>query len=67
MNTWLVIVTSALKEKRETGMFSGPPWTSKCLHPALASTYRELSKNVGHILYVGSRWQMMMAYFPEGQ
>ena len=53
MNTWLVIVTSALKEKRETGMFSGPPWTSKCLHPALASTYRELSKNVGHILYVG--------------
>jgi len=28
----------ASKLDLETGMFSGPPWASKCLHPALART-----------------------------
>ena len=32
------VLTLASKENLETGMFSGPPWTSKCLHPAFAST-----------------------------
>ena len=31
------VQTLASNENRDTGMFSGPPWTSKCLHPALAS------------------------------
>ena len=35
---WLPVLTWALKENLDTGMFSGPPWTSKCLQPALAST-----------------------------
>ena len=35
--------TCASKENLDTGIFSGPPWTSKCLHPALASTYLESS------------------------
>ena len=36
-------LTTALKENRDTGIFSGPPWTSKCLQPALALTYVGLS------------------------
>lgn len=31
------LLTIALKERRETGIFSGPPWTSKCLQPAFVS------------------------------
>ena len=38
ISPWLPVLTLASKENLDTGMFSGPPWTSKCLQPALAST-----------------------------
>ena len=34
------ISTFELKPNLEPPIFSGPPWTSKCLQPALALTYR---------------------------
>lgn len=47
--------TSALKLNRETGMFSGPPWTSKCLQPALASMYRGWSAQKADEIYLWFR------------
>ncbi len=40
---WYGFPTLASNENLDTGMFSGPAWTSKCLHPALAVMYRGLS------------------------
>lgn len=34
-----LVNTLALNPMRDSGMSSGPPWASKCLHPALACMY----------------------------
>ena len=39
----IINITFASNENRDVGIFSGPPCTSKCLQPALAMTYLELS------------------------